>query len=85
MRKQQTMRMASSRRKTRIQIKYWRPSKSGGRRPPLTLMQVPMMRVRTSQRRKRTLLQMQLRSSSRHRVLVVSHPAVLLPPRVGEV
>ena len=45
-------------------------------------MQVPMMRLRTSRRRKRRL---QVQSSSHHRVLVLSHPVVPLPLRVGEV
>ena len=45
-------------------------------------MQVRMMRVRTSQRRKRRLLQVQ--SSSHHRLVVLSHPVVPLPPRLGE-
>ena len=45
-------------------------------------MQAPMMRLRTSRRRKRRL---QVQSSSRHRVLVLSHPLVPLLVRVGEV
>ena len=59
------MRMATRRRKKRIWIKYRRPSRSGSGRRPLTLMQVLMMRVRTSQRRKRRLLQVQVQSPER--------------------
>ena len=75
------MRMAERSRKKRIWIKYWRPSRI--QHPPLALIQVPMMRVRTSQTRKRRLLQVQVQSSGRHRVLVVSHRVVPLPPQVG--
>ena len=50
-RKKQTMRTATKRRRKRIWIKYWIPSRSGSGSPPLTSMQVPPMRVRTSQRR----------------------------------
>ena len=56
--------------------------KSGSRHTPLTLIQVPMMRQRTSRRRKPRL---QVQSSSHHHVLVVSHPKVGLPLEVGEV
>ena len=44
-----------------------------------------MIQVRTSQRRRQRLLQVQVRSSSRHCVLVLSHPVVTVNPRVGEV
>ena len=44
-----------------IPSKYWSRSRSGSGHPRLTLMQVPMIRVRTSQRRKRTLLQVLVR------------------------
>ena len=84
-RKKQTMRLATRSRKMRIWIKYWRPNSSESGRRPLTLMQVPMMRVWSSQRRKRRLLRVELHNSSHHRVLVVSYPVVSLPPRVGEV
>ena len=76
------MRMPTRRMKKRIGTKCWRHmhrSKSG--HPPLTLMQVPMMPLRSSQRRKRTL---QLRSSSHHGVLVLSHPVVPLTLPVRE-
>ena len=45
----------------------------------------PIMRVRTSQRRERRLLQVLVQSSSCRNVLVHSHPVVPLPPQVGEV
>ena len=68
-----------------IPSKYWRHSRSASGRPPLTLMQVPITRVKTSQRRTRRRLQVLMQSSSRHRVLVLSHPVVPLPPQVEEV
>ena len=76
--KKRTMRMATRRMKKRIWIKYWGRSRSGCGHPPLTLMQVLMMRLKTSRRRKRRLLQVQ--SSSRHRFLVLGHPVAPLPP-----
>ena len=81
-RKEQIMRVATRRRKQRIWITYWRPGRSRSGHPPLPLMQALMMRVGTTQSRTRRLLQVQ--SSSRHRVLVLSHPVVSLPPRFGE-
>ena len=83
-RENQTTTMATRGRKM-IPSKYWRHSRSGSGRPPLTLMQVPMIRVRTSQRRKRRLLQVLVQSSSRHRVLVLSHPLVPLPRQLENV
>ena len=62
-----------------------RPSRSSSGRPPPTAMRVPLIQVRTSQGRKRSLLLLLVQSSSRPRVLVLSHPAVPLPPQVGEV
>ena len=64
---------------------YWRPSRRASGQPLLTSMRVPMIRVRTSQRRKRRLLGLLVQSSSNPRVLVLSHPVVALPPLMGQV
>ena len=68
-----------------IPSKYWRHSRSASGRPPLTLMQVPMIRVRTSQRRKQKIVQVLVQSSSCHRFWLLSHPVLSLPPLVEEV
>ena len=77
--------MLMRRQKNRIRRKCRRPSRSASGHPPLTSMRVPMIRVRTSQRRKQRLLQLLVQSSSRPRILLLSHPVVLLPPQVGQV
>ena len=68
-----------------ILSKYWSPSRSASGCLPLALMQVPIILVRTSQRRKRRLLQGLVQSSSRHRFLVLSHSVVPFPPKVEEI
>ena len=77
--------MATRRKKKRIRRKYGRPRRGARGHPPLTLMRVPMIRVRTSQRRTQRLLGVLVQSSSRPRVLELSHTVVPLPPQEGEV
>ena len=76
--------MPTRRQKKRIRRKRWRPSRSASGRPPLTSMRGPMIRIRSSQTRKQRLLRLQVQSSSRPSVLVLSHPVGPLLPRSGQ-
>ena len=65
--------MPTRRQQNRIRRKCWRPSRSASGHLPLTAMRVPMIQVRTRQRRKQILLRLLVQSSSRQ--IVTEAPA----------